>query len=56
MNKKLYETLRKAVESKNEDSMNNAITKLRKINPAMAELLSMLLKDQRYDQILELLS
>ena len=56
MNKKLYEDLRNAGESKNEDSMKHAITKLRKINPAMAELLGMLLKDQRYDQIMELLS
>ncbi|MCK5334936.1 MAG: response regulator, partial [Gammaproteobacteria bacterium] len=56
INKKLNEELCKAVESKNEESIIEGIAKLRKTNPAMAELLNMLFRDQRYEQILELLS
>ncbi len=56
INKTLNTQLCKAVENKNDELMNESITKLRKTNPAMAELLTMLAKDQRYDQILELLN
>ena len=55
INKPLSTQLYNAVKNKDPELMAEHIQKLRKIDPAMAELLSMLFKDERYEQILELL-
>ena len=55
MHAKVKKELYKAAECHDDEALQKIIARLREIDPAMAQLLKVLVRDQRYDQIQELL-